>query len=292
MVQVQEDRHILAGLLCGSLSHDRVWEGSDIDLILIFTDDQKTKDHSVSLVENDVNIHANVLSRSGFKKWVEGAAANSFTHSLVAKGKLIFSKDPSIDAFLEEIRTLGSRDSQIQLLNAGASVSYGYNKAQKFFLTRGDLDYTALFILYAATPLAQIEVGLAGELIDREVIPRAVELNPGFFNVVYTDLLNKKKTRKSVAGALSAIEDYMQAHLLDCFRPVLEYLEAEADARSSTDIDHHFKRHYGMSNTVAACEWLADAGVLEKASIPVKLTTRSQLEVPELAFLYIGEPLG
>ena len=32
------------------------------------------------------------------------------------------------------------------------------DKAHKWFVTRGDLDYTALWILYAATPLARIEV--------------------------------------------------------------------------------------------------------------------------------------
>ena len=31
--QVQQDRTILAAILGGSLSHDRVWEKSDIDLL-------------------------------------------------------------------------------------------------------------------------------------------------------------------------------------------------------------------------------------------------------------------
>ena len=48
-------------------------------------------------------------------------------------------------------------------------------KAHKWFLTRGDLDYTALWILYAATPLARIEVIGARQLADREVIPQAIK---------------------------------------------------------------------------------------------------------------------
>ncbi len=38
----------------------------------------------------------------------------------------------------------------------------------------GDLDYTALWILYAATPLAQVEVIGARLLLDREVLPQAM----------------------------------------------------------------------------------------------------------------------
>jgi hypothetical protein len=290
--QVREDRHILAGILCGSLSYDRVWRGSDIDLILICSDDKKTKSHGVSLIEGDVNIHTSIMPRADFKRSLEGTGANSFSHSMIAKGKLLFSNDPSIEGMLRGVLALGARDAQRQLLSSGSNVTWSYNKAQKFFLTRGDLDYTSLFILYSATSLAQIEVGLAGELIDREVIPRAVELNPGFFDIVYTHMLNRKKTRKSVVAALEAIEAYLRAHQMDCFRPIFEYLDSEGEVRSSTDISHHFERHYGIETSVPACEWLADIGVLEKASTPVKLTTRSQLEVPELAFLYIGEPLG
>ena len=42
-----------------------------------------------------------------------------------------------------------------------------------------DLDYTALWILYAATPLARIEILEARLLADREVLPQAMKLNPG-----------------------------------------------------------------------------------------------------------------
>src|SRR5438309_259816 len=37
--QVRADRSVLAAILCGSMSHDRVWEKSDIDLMLITIDD-------------------------------------------------------------------------------------------------------------------------------------------------------------------------------------------------------------------------------------------------------------
>ena len=41
--QVKEDRSILAAILCGSLSHDKVWAKSDIDLVLVTIDDKKVE---------------------------------------------------------------------------------------------------------------------------------------------------------------------------------------------------------------------------------------------------------
>ena len=39
-----------------------------------------------------------------------------------------------------------------------------------------------------------------------------------------------------------------------------------------------------------ACEYLADQGLIGKASTPVRLTKKSNVEVQELAFFYTGEP--
>ena len=38
---------------------------------------------------------------------------------------------------------------------------------------------------------------------------------------------------------------------------------------------------------ITVCEYLADAGIVDKVSTPVKLTTNSQMEVDELAFYYV-----
>ena len=47
---VKRDRSILAAMLCGSLSHDVVWEKSDIDLLLVTIDDQKVERSDVPLL--------------------------------------------------------------------------------------------------------------------------------------------------------------------------------------------------------------------------------------------------
>src|SRR5581483_3292799 len=124
----------------------------------------------------------------------------------------------------------GERDRQVQLLSAGASALPPIDKAHKWFITRGDLDYTALWILYAATPLAQVEVIGARLLVDREVILQALQLNPAFFKIIYTDLLNTKKTPKSVKAALDAIDRYVAERAETLFGPVIEHLREVGEA--------------------------------------------------------------
>ena len=44
-----------------------------------------------------------------------------------------------------------------------------------------------------------------------------------------------------------------------------------------------------MSGVTTACEYLADQGLIGKASTPVRLTKKSNVDVQELAFFY-SEP--
>src|SRR5438067_1308539 len=94
--QVQVDRSVLAAILCGSLSHDTVWAKSDIDLILVTIDDQKVQMADVALYADDVNVHANLIPRAEFRKIVDGSIHNSFMHSLLAKGRLLYTHDTTI----------------------------------------------------------------------------------------------------------------------------------------------------------------------------------------------------
>src|SRR5688572_18440467 len=156
--QVKRDSSILAAILCGSLSHDTVWSKSDIDLLLITIDDKKADKDGVCLYADGINVHAVLMPRAEFRKTAEGAIRNSFMHSLLAKGRLLYTHDESIAALCERLHVLGERDIQLQLLEAATCALPAMYKAHKWLVTRGDLDYTAVWILYSANALAKIEV--------------------------------------------------------------------------------------------------------------------------------------
>jgi hypothetical protein len=287
VAEIKRDRTVLATILCGSLSHDIVWDKSDIDLGLVTIDDRKRDERGISLFADGVNTHAFLLTRTEFRQLVEGSVANSFMHSLLAKGRLLYTHDETITALCERLHAMGDRDRQLQLLNAGAHVLPSLYKARKWFVTRKDADYTALWILYAATPLARIEVIGAGQLADREVIPQAMTINPAFFKTVYHDLLNERKTLKAVGAAIDAIDDYLAERTTLLYGLVQEHLRDVGEARSATEIEDHFSRNFGVSQVTTVCEYLADRGLLGKASVPVKLTRRSNIEVQEMAFFHL-----
>jgi predicted nucleotidyltransferase len=284
--QIKLDASVLAAILCGSLSYDAVWAKSDIDLVLVTIDDKKAPPGGISLYADGVNVHAFLMPRAEFRKIVEGSIHNSFMHSFLAKGRLLYTHDQTIADLCGRLDEIGKRDTQVQLLRAATSALPAIYKAHKFFITRGDLDYTALWILYAATPLARIEVIGARLLADREVIPQAMKLNPELFKTIYTDLLNAKKTRKSVQTALDAIDRYIAERAPRLFGLVIDHLREVGEARSCAEIEDHFKRNFDIEGVTTACEYLADQGLIGKAGVSIRLTKRSNVDMQELAFFY------
>ena len=286
--QVKGDRSILAAILCGSLSHDTVWAKSDIDLVFVTIDDKNLRRTDLSLNADGVNIHTFLMPRAEFRRTVEGSIRQSFAHSFLTKGRLLYTHDPTIADLHARLQAIGERDTGLQLLRAATGALPSIDKAHKWFVTRGDLDYTALWILYAATPLARVEVIGHRLLADREVIPQATRLNPAFFKTIYTDLLNTKKTRKNVQDALDAVDGYVADRAPSLFAPIVDHLREVGEARSCTEIEDHFTRNFDVSGVTTACEYLADRGLIGKASTPARLTTRSNVDVQELAFFHVA----
>lgn len=285
--EVKEDRQILAAILCGSLAYDVVWDKSDIDLVFISADDKKVQSHSLALVVDDINIHAQVVPRAEFRRELESSFHNSSRHSVYARGSLVFSRDPTIDALVQQIKNLGERDLKTQVLNSAQFALALLYKARKWYEVKDDIAYTTTWLFGTASAIADIEISLHGELVDRDCLPRALPLNPTLFGVIYSDLISKPVTRAMIEKGLVAVDEYLESKADSLFSPVLEYLqEAAGEPRSMTQIEHYFRRNYGVEGLALACEWLSDIGAIEKASTDLALTPLSRVRVQELAFFY------
>ncbi|HEX5474782.1 MAG TPA: hypothetical protein VFX12_08990 [Vicinamibacterales bacterium] len=208
---VKADRTILAALLCGSLSHDTVWEKSDIDLVLVTEDDAKVNGDGLALFADGLNIHAILMTRAEFRKAVEGAARNSFVHSFPAKGRLLYTHDPTVADLCARLHGIGARDSALQMRRAATAARPPVYKAHKWFVTRRDLDYTALWILYAATPLAQMEVFGRRLPCSRRfstITPRLANREPASVAPAWTPCRRGRGERTVLSGQrLSSAED-------------------------------------------------------------------------------------
>src|SRR5262245_37160277 len=122
--RIAKDRYVLAVVLVGSLSPETIWHRETLGLWIIEADGVSRRlpsdgsDERVFriLVENGINIHAEVIPRSRFKKMVEGASRTAFSHSFFAQRRILASKDKSIDAWFTNANRLATKDQERELL--------------------------------------------------------------------------------------------------------------------------------------------------------------------------------
>jgi uncharacterized protein len=283
--KVRQDGYIIAAILGGSLSHDEVWEKSDIDILLVGRNEKKPE-ANYYLVEHGINIHAWLLARSRFKQEIERALQSSFFHSYISKSTLLFTTDETIREYYANIQHVGARDRELQLLLSGSAVLPILAKAEKWLYVKRDPAYSFLWLMYLIAGLAKIEVIANGEVAAREVLQQAMKYNPAFFRAVYFDLLDQPKTVAVVERALQQVNAYLDERAALLFKPIFDYLGAAGGPRSATELDEHFRKQVQAETLGAAYEWLADQGAIHKISVPLRLTEKSRVAVEEAAYYY------
>ena len=289
---LEQDMYILAAILTSNLTEDNVWEKTTVHITLILRDGTKFKQKQYQLIEEGVPIQVQLYTRSAYRKMLDRTLQGSTFHSILADSRPLFSKDSlfSVDGDANfpigdpSYLQVSERDMHSQLLNTAAEATAALAKVEKWFHLKRDMDYTFLYITYLVRELAQIEVLMHGETPRRKAIYQALKHNPDFFKAVFTDLIDQPKDAAMLGEVIEQINQYLEDNLQTLFKPLLDFFEESGDERTITDIYTHFgKRQLGFG---LACEWLAQKGVIEQFSAPVRLTKDSKTSVEEPAYYY------
>ena len=289
---LRDDRYILAAILNSDLAEDNVWEKTTPEITLILRDGTKFKKRGYQLIEEGVPIWVRLNTRSDYRKLLDRTLQGSSIHSILAESRVLFSKDNLFSMEGEaNFRVgdsvnlhVGERDKHSQLFNTASMATAIIVKAEKWFHVKRDVNYTFLYLIYLVGELARIEVLMHGETPRRKVIYQALKHNPSFFKAVFTDLIDKPKNEAMLRDALEQVDGYLEDNLPTLFKPLLNFLEESGEDRTITDIYTHFgKRNLDFG---LACEWLAQKGVIEQFSAPIRLTKDSRVSVEEPAYYY------
>lgn len=295
--RIAEDRYVLAVVLVGSLSLETIWQRETLGLWIIEADNVSRRlpsdgnDERVFriLVENGINIHAEVISRGRFKKMVEGASRTAFSCNFFAERQIVYTKDPSIESWFKKANSIATKDQERELLTFSTWTIHALRHARKRLEIKGDLELAAQETLGAAHSVAHTEIIRQGQVWEQEVIYRAIEGNPALFQTIYLDVLAKRKNRRVLTAALDAIDGYLDNHYQAHLRPLLAYLKKQNRVVPLSEISDHFAfSQIHPWHLESACEWLESKGLLQNLSAPFRLTKRSIERVEEPAYFLDG----
>lgn len=281
-----QDRYVLAAILTSNLAEDNVWEKTTPHLTVILRDGTKLKGGARFLIEESVPIQVKLYTRNEYRQLLEKTLQGSTLHAILAESEILFTKEPGLAEWLEDVtvRTVGERDKHTQLLNEAGGATATLAKAEKWFHLKRDFDYTFVYLTYVIRQLARVETLMHGETPKRKVIYQAIKHNPSFFNAVFTDIIDKPKEEAMLGKVLEQVDAYLEERAQTLFKPLLDFLEEAGEERTIIDIADHF----GHRNLwfELPCEWLAQKGIIEQFSAPIRLTKDSQVSVEQPSYYF------
>lgn len=291
--RVRQDRYILAVVQVGSLAPETIWERESLGVWIIEADDvtrrlpSDGKDERIFriLVEDGIDIHAEVIPRSRFRQMVEGSSRTAFSCSFFARRKVVYSADPSIEGWFEQANSVALKDQERELLAFSAWTIHAARHARKRLELKDDVDLAAQEVLWAAHSVAHTEIIRRGEVWEGDVIYRAIEGDRALFQTIYLDVLANPGDKRVLSTALDAVDGYLAGHHEAHLKPLLAFLRKEKRVLPLSEISDHFafSQLYPW-HLESACEWLEEKGLLQKLSAPFKLTRRSLERVEEPAY--------
>jgi len=296
--RVTEDRYVLAMVLVGSLTKETIWRRESLGLWIIEADGATRRlpsdgnDERIfrTLVENGINLHVELIPRSRFKKMVEGASRTAFSCNFFAHRRIVFSRDPSIASWFEKPNRLATKDQERELLAFSTWTIHAHRQASKRLNLKEDVELAAQETLEAAHSVAHTEIIRRGQICEQDVIYRAIEGAPRLFETIYLNVLAKRKNRRVLSAALHGIDEYLEEHYEAHLKPLLAYLKKQNRVVPLSEMGDHFAfSQLHPWHLESACEWLERKGILQKVSVPFKLTKRSPMQIEEPAyFLDVG----
>jgi predicted nucleotidyltransferase len=277
--KAKEDEYVLSVMICGSLFYDKVWEKSDLDVIIITRDEPFNAYQS--LLERDVYIDAFVHTRDGFRKRIQRATDGSILHSFFSKSKVVFTRDDSIYDLYEDLEKIGLRDLEKMLMTNYVYAKDLINKALRAINLTDDPSFSFNFILSGIRRLASIEVILNRQIPLRESIEQALKINPVFFKDIFIDTVRiSNKNKETMMQVINKMDQYLKDRLEIIIQPVLRLIKKHNEL-SYEDLWEHFR---DIRITIDLKDFI-DADLITEIPATCRFVKKSSSEMLQPAYI-------
>lgn len=282
--RLKQDSNILGVIVMGSLSYDRVWEKSDIDMSIIVNDSCKLES-GLCLLEDDIYVNGNVYTRTEFKKFASRINQTSVANSYYSLGTMVYCKDDALREAFEDMCSLGERDKKYALIMQTSWVLSCLYKSEKWLKVKSDPRYAYLWLMDVLKGISSIEVILNNNIPNREVIQQALKYKHPLIDKIYLQLMDERKNTVNISNSIDLVYDYLRQHQEVICKPILDYFEDVLEPKPLSVMVKDFNDRIWFHDLCEVCEWLCNEQVLVKDITETHLTKKSTSIVYEPAYV-------
>lgn len=237
MNTLKQNPKVLAILVSGSIVNGDLWDESDIDIMIVCSEDKKSI-KNLYTEEEDIPVHIKVMEKNQFIRAYESNVKGSKFHRNLSASRLMFSKDDDITNIYNGGRYCSdSHKGRWSMYYLGILLKT-MGVARKYLYNRG------FYIAYSVTIRALDEfsrfyVNLSGYSISVDVLIMATNLDDNFKDVVENILNGKFNDEDLIRNTLDYIEGRVENLLKESTELLLEFMRKENKVLSVDEIRNH-----------------------------------------------------
>ena len=226
---IKGNKNTLAIFVYGSMVNGDIWDGSDIDLLVVYKKDFDNIRDVYSEVDK-VPVHIKILSKDSFLKYTnKGSIKNSIMSS-----KLVYSVDFEISELYQKKLYLTDNDREKWYLVYLGNLLKEIGICKKY-LSNGGI-YTAYEVLFRAlSNFSNIYLSLNNYRVSKDAINMVCKLNDEFDEKV-RGLLYSENKEEYIIKLIKSIEKYIVSNLDILGKEIIEFLGKNKEKLSSYEI--------------------------------------------------------
>lgn len=237
MDTLKKNKKVLAIFAFGSIVNGDIWEGSDIDVFVVYEDEFDEVRHIYSEI-CDIPVHLKVLKKEKFITSYETDSKKGLIRDMLISSKLVYSRDEEIEQVFNEAKY--SMDKYIELWK----LKYLGNLIKNIKVTKKYLYNDRLFTAYevlirALDNFAKLYLNLNSYIVSKDSVKMAMNLNNDF-NSVVEKLFNNGCHYEEINETVKYIEGFIDENIGLGAKLLLDYLNEKNTFLSSHEIKNEY----------------------------------------------------
>lgn len=228
----KNSKYVTAVIVYGSIITGDVWEESDIDFLVVTSEEDKmeilyTKEHGIYM-------HIKYVSKDKFINNIKTMIKGGTFHKAFSSGKLAYCIDREIEEIFHSTRFYYDKDRKIRNIDILSEIFNLMHYAKKYYYTKKyETAYELTLLVFKN--YARIYMNMSGYITDKDIISIAVNMNKNIeklFNLLVSegDLDNRIKL------TIDTIEKFIENNIEEITEVLVQFIKSKGEPVSVMDI--------------------------------------------------------
>jgi len=230
---LKKNDNILSIFIFGSMVSGDLWEGSNIDLFVIYKEDfDEIRDIYSEVL--DIPIHIKFISKELFKKYYNEAGKREVIKNSLIASKMIYSKDDEInDLYQKIIYMIDSDKGRLNLVYLGNF--FKEIGICKKYIGKGSIYTAHELLLRALNNFSMLFLSINGYTVSKDSLTMACNLND-MLNDKVKNLIYKEVDDITIKELLDYMENYLEYNIEKASMDLINFIKNENRSLSAYDI--------------------------------------------------------